>query len=383
MAPKSRRSPSPKKSGAPSSSTVEDSERPSKDAARAQRFIEASKPKEHINYDGPRPDEELLHAIRIEIEEGQKTKKDLPSIENIYAFYRTGWQHRLQDEQPLGPERLHTVDVNQRSLNGYTALLMASAAGKADMVSLLLERRADVSISTSTRADLPIHLAAQGGYDVVTRLLVDQSIAKGLINTPNLTGWTPLHFGVIGQNLTVMAILLRAGADVNVRNPFLGDPTALHVACRLGWRDGMESLINREANVNLLDRLHRAPLHWAAARADPKAVSLLLRSKADVNSSAVGQPPPLQMVPRDYPDADPVSSFEEERTAHLSAEAVALLKRDKEAAAKKSAAERAAAEKVRLLLQSYNRAPPPGVRTDPHFEHFERPKLWDIPVSLR
>lgn len=345
MAPKAKRSPSPTKKAADEKKAedAEERDRASKDAARAQRYIEASKPKEYINYDGPRPDEELLHAIRVEIEEGNKSKRELPLIENIYAFYRTGWVHRLQDEHPLGPERLHTVDVNQRSENGYTALLMASAAGKADMVSLLLERKADVSISTSNKADLPIHLAAQGGYDVVTRLLVDQTIAKGLVNTPNLTGWTPLHFGVIGQNLTVMAILLRAGADVNVRNPYLGNPTALHVACRLGWIDGMESLINRDANVNLLDRMNRSPLHWGAARANPKAVSLLLRSKADVNSSAPGQPPPLEMVPIDHPTA----------------------------------------EKVRLLLQSYSRAPPPGVRTDPHFEHFERPKLWDLPVALR
>jgi len=354
MAPKKRGSASPKlgstsAAGSPTASLeelkkVEERERVSKDAARAQRYIDASNPpEEYIPYDGPRPDEELLQAVRAELEERRQTKRDLPTIENIYSLHRIGWKHRLQDEQPLGPERIHIVDVNQRSLNGYTALLMAAAAGSAEMVSLLLERRADVSMSTSMRADLPIHFAAQGGFDVVTRLLVDQTKAKGLINTPNLTGWTPLHFGVVGQNLTVMAILLRAGADINVRNPYLGDPTALHVACRLGWVDGMEALMNREADVNLRDRLNRSPLHWSAARADAKAVGLLLRSKADVNSSANGHPPPLAMVPTDLPTS----------------------------------------EKCRLLLQSYNRAPPTGVRTDPHFEHFERPKLWDIPVALR
>jgi len=328
----------------PKTPKKKEKEQKSKDEARAGRWLEASKPKTYIQYDGPRPDEEFLQAIRVELEQSRLVSVlKNESIEQMYALHRTGMDQRLQDERPLGPERLLTVDINQRSVNGYTSLHMATAAGNKGMVAFLLERLADVGLASVSRAELPIHFAAQAGFELITQQLVGPTKAKGLIDAPNMTGWNALHFSVAGQSKTVMTILLRAGAKIDSRNVNFGGVTCLHMAARLGYLDYMEGLIDQEADPNALDNSGRTALHWSAQRADPKAVSLMLRNKADVNLRGSGGRTALELVP----------------------------------------VEHQCREKVTLLLQAYNRTPPAPVRTDVHFELDERPALWDIPVLQR
>ncbi|CAJ1412710.1 unnamed protein product [Effrenium voratum] len=216
------------------------------------------------------------------------------------------------------------VDVNQRSLHGYTSLHIATAAGNAEMVSFLLEMRADVAIASTYKSELPIHFAAQAGYDTVLRLLVEPTKARGLLDVGIVTGWNALHLAVAGQQRNAMSLLIRSGANINSRNEMLGGGTALHVASRMAWMDGMEALLDREADPNATDRLQQAPLHGAARRADLRAVSLLLRSRADVHAPGPENRKAVDFVPFDHPSR----------------------------------------EKVTLMLQAYARAPPQAGRSD-------------------
>ncbi|CAE7694338.1 unnamed protein product [Symbiodinium sp. CCMP2456] len=52
----------------------------------------------------------------------------------------------------------------------------------------------------------------------------------------------------------------------------------------MAWFEGMEALLDRDADPNATDRVQQAPLHGAARRADPRAVSLLLRNRANVSA---------------------------------------------------------------------------------------------------
>eukprot|EP00913_Durusdinium_trenchii_P016792 g15782.t1 len=98
-----------------------------------------------------------------------------------------------------------------------------------------------------------------------------------------------------------MNLLIRAGADVNSRNEMLGGGTALHVASRMAWFDGMERLLERDADPNATDRLRQAPLHGAARRVDVRAVSLLLRSRANVHAIGPEGRKAIDFVPFDHP----------------------------------------------------------------------------------
>lgn len=262
-------------------------------------------PKQYPLYAGPRPDEELLEAMRIEAEVG-----DEASVEAIYELLRSG------------------EDVNQRSANGFTPLAVAAAAGNGPLVSILLERRADVGLATIHRAELPIHYAARSGNSTVLQLLAEGCRSRGMIDAPNVTGWPPLHLAVAGGHLNAIAILIRNGAQPQSRNNLQGGHTALHVAVRLGYRDIAESLLEREADVDPRDFVGRGPVHFAAARGDHQLVSLLLRSRADANSKGPGGLGPLDLLPEGHPGRD----------------------------------------KLFTLLQAYSRPPPEVRRTDVRFD---------------
>lgn len=260
---------------------------------------------EVVDYDGPRPDEEFLQAVRIELQESaHSVRRAEESIPFAYALQLSGKGQRLQKEEPIALERLVAVDVNQRSIHGYTSLHVASAAGNAEMVAFLLEMRADVSIASTYKSELPIHFAAQGGYDIVLRLLVEPTRAKGLLDVGNVTGWNALHLAVAGKHQNAMNLLIRAGANVNSRNEMLGGGTALHVASRMAWFEGMERLLERDANPNATDRLNQAPLHGAARRVDARAVSLLLRSRANVHAIGPEGKRAVDFVPLEHPRRD-------------------------------------------------------------------------------
>lgn len=234
-------------------------------------------------YEGPRPDEELLDAVRGEVRAG-----DAASVEKIYELLRS-------DE-----------DVNQRSALGLTPLAVAAAAGNGPLVSLLLERRADVSLLTTHRAELALHYAARNGNRVVCQLLAEPSQAAGLIDKPNTTGWPALHLAAMGGHLSAVTVLTRYGADINSRNAMSGGGTALHFAVRLGAVDAAEALLDRDAEVDALDVTGRGPLHFAAAKADSASISLLLRSKADANRTGHRGKSPLDLVPLESPNRERV-----------------------------------------------------------------------------
>eukprot|EP00439_Symbiodinium_sp_Y106_P081862 s239_g20.t7 len=108
-----------------------------------------------------------------------------------------------------------------------------------------------------------------------------------------------MHSGVL--QMPAMHFLLRYGANINSRNELLGGGTALHVASRMAWFEGMEALLDRDADPNATDRVQQAPLHGAARRADPRAVSLLLRNRANVSAPGPDNKRAVDIVPWDHP----------------------------------------------------------------------------------
>jgi len=228
-----------------------------------------------LEYAGPRPDEELLDAVRVEATVGEEA-----SVERIYEMVQAG------------------EDVNQRSVCGYTPLAVASAAGAEQLVALLLERRADVAPGTSHRGETPLHHAARGGHRVVCQLLAPLAKAAGVIDAPSMTGWPPVHLAAAGGHANVVTVLFKNNAAVDCVNDVLGRGTAVHVATRMGAVDTVEALVDREAQPDLPDAAGFTPLHYAAARCDQRCVSLLLRSRADANRPEGSRHrTPLDMLP--------------------------------------------------------------------------------------
>ena len=89
-------------------------------------------------------------------------------------------------------------------------------------------------------------------------------------------GDKPLIIAISSQSTNLVKYLLENGANVNATNE--NGTTALHVACQLGWNDGIVQLLSSGARF-LPDKQGNTPLHIAAQQNSRKTIELLIQLK--------------------------------------------------------------------------------------------------------
>lgn len=106
-------------------------------------------------------------------------------------------------------------NLEERSDNQSTPLLLAAKGGRLDAVKLLLKRGASVNVADEPGLWSPLLYAANYGHDEVCKEL----LAHGAnANHANKFGNTPLHAAAIGtraSHVECVKLLLAAGADKN------------------------------------------------------------------------------------------------------------------------------------------------------------------------
>lgn len=105
--------------------------------------------------------------------------------------------------------------VNARDINDVTPLHYACRTGKAEAASVLLERRADISARTSDTQRMPLHAAAEKGSTDVIEILLG---ARAEVNAIDGRKRTPLHWACCSSREEASAVLLKAGADVDMKS---------------------------------------------------------------------------------------------------------------------------------------------------------------------
>lgn len=141
------------------------------------------------------------------------------------------WEHGLDDGRNYIPRTLplHAAvlywrtdvmdlllaagtDINAKA-QGRTALMVASALGKEDLVKFLLDRHADPNIGDG--AVTPLMEASEFGYPVAAEALIDGGARVG---DKGNNGWTALHFAVVNGKKETVTLLLDRGADAEAKN---------------------------------------------------------------------------------------------------------------------------------------------------------------------
>jgi len=125
-----------------------------------------------------------------------------------------------------------------------------------------------------------LHLAAYKKDNSLINLLVKHSAD---VNVRDKKQNTPLHKACLNGNVEVASALLSAGAEVNVRN--VHGATPLKNSVWHAYETIICDLIHNGANVNLGDNNGHMPLHVAAIQGHENIVRLLLMNQANTEST--------------------------------------------------------------------------------------------------
>ncbi len=199
---------------------------------------------------------------------------------------------------------LKTPNINVENGFGVTALSMASASGKIDMVKFLAEQGAQENLAINQNKNSALHRAAENGHLEIVQFFISKN--KDYINAKDEKGNTslalasmkgkaevvkfllangadanlfdndgklPLHHAVCQENLIFMQDLYKATADINKKD--INGNTPLALASKVGNADAVKFLLDRKANVNICNNNRQLPLHLAAKEGHLNVVKLL------------------------------------------------------------------------------------------------------------
>ena len=224
------------------------------------------------------------------------------------------------------------VDIGCRDLNApadssagkpITPLFLAVLSGSKPLVTLLLQRGAEVGVQSYTRQSLlhgaaqaghrelfdllrkkldpyaedvdkktPLMLAARFGHKAIVDFYIQAEDSSIAINKEDRSGWTPLLLALEGEHKEIALILIEAGASVtHVAHEKLA--SSAHVAAFLNDEQLFKRLLDGRASLTLRTSTGVTPLHYASRFGKMNSIHFLLDNHVDVNVQDVNGETPL------------------------------------------------------------------------------------------
>jgi ankyrin repeat protein len=197
------------------------------------------------------------------------------------------------------PQDLHTRDES-----GCGPLHIAVLAGQAEVSQFLVEYPIDVEIP-DTKGRTLLHMAAYKGLSEVARMLLEHhsAIEEIDVNARNKKGQTALHIASRYHHSSMVALLLKFGADVNAKDTDYVTPLLFTL-----WQgysnyttpakisETAQLLLEHGASVHVRGKDGQTPLYSASVCNLPDIVATLVRLGADVNARDQENMTPLLWV---------------------------------------------------------------------------------------
>ena len=150
-------------------------------------------------------------------------------------------KHTQPASLEVGIEKLLKAgaDPNAARWNGETALMLTAGAGLVDSVELLITKGARLEVAESRRGQTALMWAAAEEHTDVVKLLIRQGAD---VNATSKTGFSPLAFAAIQNDLKSIDNLNQAGANATGARP---DGTSLvNIAAAYGHADATRLLLD-------------------------------------------------------------------------------------------------------------------------------------------
>nr|XP_020446550.1 kinase D-interacting substrate of 220 kDa isoform X1 [Monopterus albus] len=168
-------------------------------------------------------------------------------------------------------------DVDSRSDNGQTPLMVAAEQGNLDIVQELIRRGANVNLDDIDCWTALISAAKEGHIEVVRELLENNAN----LEHRDMGGWNSLMWAAYKGRTDVAQLLLEKGANPNITGQYSVYPIIW--AAGRGHAEIVHLLLQHGAKVNCSDKYGTTPLIWAARKGHYDSVMHLLANGADVD----------------------------------------------------------------------------------------------------
>ncbi|XP_046691957.1 kinase D-interacting substrate of 220 kDa B isoform X2 [Silurus meridionalis] len=193
------------------------------------------------------------------------------AIQNLFSYV---------EEENLTALKAHLdkfKEVDGRSDNGQTPLMLAAEQGSLEIVQELIRRGANVNLDDVDCWSALISAAKEGHVEVVKELLENSAY----IEHRDMGGWTALMWAAYKGHVEVAKVLLENGANPNTTGQYSVYPIIW--AAGRGHAEIVKLLLDEGAKVNCSDKYGTTPLIWAARKGHYDCVMHLLENGADVD----------------------------------------------------------------------------------------------------
>jgi ankyrin repeat protein len=166
-------------------------------------------------------------------------------------------------------------DVNAKSSEGWTALMLAAEKGHTAIMEILLAEGANTETKSEQGWTALIDAAVAGHWTAIEVLLA----AGANTETKSKQGMTALIYAAASGHSKAVEILCQNGANIEAQYTF--GRTALHKAALNGHTDVLRALIQLGANKEAIDNKGKTALMLAAEKGHTEAVKILRPPKRE------------------------------------------------------------------------------------------------------
>ena len=212
-----------------------------------------------------------LHAVKWFLEKGATVTREANSGANALHFAAEGG-----DTDIIDLIHTHLLNIESKTSQGRTPLMMAALGGKLQAVKWFLEKGATVNCDDN-RGWNTLHFAAEGGDTDIIDI-----IHTHLPNVDSKTneGHTPLMVAAFNGKLPVVKWFLEKGATVTLKDK--AGWNMLHFAAQGGDTDILDLIHNHVPNIESRSLVGITPLMVAVGNCKLHAVQWFIEKGASV-----------------------------------------------------------------------------------------------------